>query len=156
MKVAAIKELKDELSHLPANKLVDICTRLARFKAENKELLTFILFESDDIPGYIHLLKTEMEEQFSTVNKTNVYFAKKTIRKMLRVAGKHIRISGSTQAEIELLICFCRNLRNSGLPMEKGSVLYNLYQSQIKKIERAISSLHEDLQYDYRKEMQSC
>jgi hypothetical protein len=32
-------------------------------------------------------------------------------------------------------------------------VINNLYQSQLKKIETVIESLHEDLQYDYRKEL---
>ena len=44
MKAATLNELKHELSHLPAEELLDLCTRLARFKKENKELLTFLLF----------------------------------------------------------------------------------------------------------------
>jgi hypothetical protein len=30
----------------------------------------------------------------------------------------------------------------------------NLYKSQLKKIEAAIASMHEDLQYDYRRELE--
>jgi hypothetical protein len=39
----------------------------------------------------------------------------------------------------------------SGIPFKKNTALANLYQSQLKKIEKVISSMHEDLQYDYLK-----
>mgnify|MGYP000642523159 CR=1 FL=1 len=48
MKAVTIKQLKDELSHKTANELKELCLHLARFKKENKELLTYLLFESHD------------------------------------------------------------------------------------------------------------
>ena len=39
----------------------------------------------------------------------------------------------------------------SGIPFKKNTALANLYQSQLNKIEKVISSMHEDLQYDYLK-----
>ena len=39
MKAATINELKSELNNIPVGQLVELCTRLARFKKENKELL---------------------------------------------------------------------------------------------------------------------
>jgi len=61
MKAATIQEIKQELLALPHTELADITLRLARSKKENKELLTFLLFESHDISGYIETVKKEMD-----------------------------------------------------------------------------------------------
>jgi len=138
---------------VPPAKVQELCLRLAKFKKENKELLTYLLFEAQDEAGYIGGVKKEMEALFAGVNTSHVYFAKKTIRKILRVANKHIRYIGSPQAETELLLHFCGCLKDSGLPLHKNTVLSNLYQTQWKKMYKALQSLHEDLQYDYMKEV---
>jgi len=153
MKTSTINELKQELTNLPSAQLLDLCLRLARFKKENKELLTYLLFESHDEQSYIKSVKKEMDDQFANINSSNLYFAKKSIRKILRTASKYIRYSGSKTVEIELLIHFCLSLNESNISFKKSTALANLYNSQIKKIETAIASLHEDLQYDYLKEL---
>lgn len=153
MKAATVQDIKQELLHLTPSKLSGICLRLAKFKKENKELLTFLLFEAGDEPGYILSVKNEMEEMFAEINQSNVYFTKKTLRKILRFTNKHIRyISGKT-AEVELLIFFCLQIKKAGIPLNKSVVLANIYSSQQKKIEKLIGALHEDLQHDYEQEM---
>jgi len=151
MKAATIQEIKQELLALPHTELADITLRLARSKKENKELLTFLLFESHDISGYIESVKKEMEAGFLDINVSHVYFAKKTIRKVLRITNKYIRFSGSKQAEAELLIHFCQLVKDSGIKIDKNPALKNLYQNQLKKIEKAMDTLHEDMQYDLNK-----
>jgi hypothetical protein len=151
MKAATIQEIKQELLALPHTELADITLRLARSKKENKELLTFLLFESHDISGYIESVKKEMEAGFLDINVSHVYFAKKTIRKVLRITNKYIRFSGSKQVEAELLIHFCRLVKDSGIKIDKNPALNNLYQNQLKKIEKAMDTLHEDMQYDLNK-----
>ena len=153
MKAASVNELKEELKQLPADRMVEICLRLAKYKKENKELLNYLLFESDDEHGYINAVKKEITSEFAEVNSSNLYFAKKTIRKILRITNKHIRYTASKHAEAELLIWFCAQLKQSGIPFTKSTALNNLYQSQLKKAEKAIDTMHEDLQYDYRKEL---
>lgn len=153
MKAASVNELKEELKQLPANKLVDICLRLAKYKKENKELLNYLLLESDDEEGYINAVKNDITEEFSAVNSSNLYFAKKTIRKILRITNKHIRYIGTKQAEAELLIYFCTVLKDSGIAFSKSTALNNLYHAQIKKAAKAVDTMHEDLQYDYKKEL---
>ena len=44
MKAATVKQLKDELKHSTSEELMNLCLRLSRFKKENKELLTYLLF----------------------------------------------------------------------------------------------------------------
>ena len=151
MKASTINELKQELVNAPASTLVELCLRLARFKKENKELLTYLLFEAHDTTAYIKSVKQAMAEQFTDINKSNVYYVKKTLRKILRTAKKYIRYSGLAIVEIELLIYFCESIKELNIPIGKTPVLYNIYQNQIKNINKALKGLHEDLQYDYQK-----
>ena len=153
MKAATINELKQELQNIPPAKVTELCLRLARFKKENKELLTYLLFEADDIPSYITNVKNEMDTQFDTINKSNVYFVKKTLRKILRITNKFIRYSGSSTVETELLIYFCTTVKALGSAINNNPVIANIYQNQLKKINKAIATMHEDLQYDYLKEV---
>ena len=151
MKASTINELKQELVNTPASTLVDLCLRLARFKKENKELLTYLLFEAHDVSSYIKGVKGEMALQFADINKSNVYYVKKTLRKILRTAKKHIRYSGLAIVEVELLIYFCESMKDLNIPINKNPVLSNIYENQLKKINSALKGMHEDLQYDYLK-----
>jgi len=153
MKAASISDIKQELSNLPPAKLLELCLRLAKYKKDNKELLNYLLFEAHDEQAYIINIKNEVEEDFAAINKSNVYFAKKSLRKILRTLAKHIRYTASKQAEVELLLHFCSTLKNSAIPLQRNTVLNNLYQYQIKKVAKVIATLHEDLQYDYLKDL---
>ena len=144
MKASTINELKQELVNAPASTLVELCLRLARFKKENKELLTHLLFEAHDTSAYIKAVKEEMALQFADINKSNVYFVKKTLRKILRSAKKYMAI-----VEVELLIYFCESMKELNISIDKNPVLHNIYQNQLKNINKALKGLHEDLQYDY-------
>lgn len=149
MKAATINELKQELEHLPATQVKELCLRLAKFKKENKELLTYLLFEAHDAEGYIRSVKQEMDEYFPDVNTRQVYLAKKTLLKILRAVDKYSRYAGLPEVEIELRIYFCQRVKELNLPIKKTPVLSNMYQNQLKKIGKALATLHEDLQYDY-------
>ena len=149
MKSATIHELKQEMSQLKPAELSALCLRLARFKKENKELLTYLLFEAHDEDGYIAAVKKEIDEQFETINLSHLYFVKKSLRKILRGINKHIRYTGSKQAEVEWLLYFCTLIADSGIPVQKNTVINNIFNSQLKKLFAAIDTLHEDLQYDY-------
>jgi hypothetical protein len=149
MKAATSTEIKQELKELSSAKLMDLCLRLARFKKENKELLTYLLFEANDLETYLKNVKEEVDENFREVNTTSIYFAKKTIRKILRTVNKHIRYTGSKQAEAELLIYYCKKLKELKIPVRKSNVLDKLFDAQVKKIKAAIDTMHEDLQYEY-------
>lgn len=151
MKASTISELKQELINTPASALVDLCLRLARFKKENKELLTYLLFEAHDVPTYIQSVKDAMALQFADINKSNLYYVKKSLRKILRMARKYIRYSGLAIVEVELLIYFCETMKELSIPINKNPVLLTIYQNELKKINKALNGLHEDLQYDYLK-----
>lgn len=152
MKAATISEIKHELTQTNPSILIDLCLKLAKFKKDNKELLTYLLFEAHDEVAFIEQVKLEIESQFETINFSNIYFIKKSLRKILRTTSKFIRLTGSKQVEVELLLYFCKTLIIKDIPITKSSVLNNIYQLQLKKIAQIISTLHEDLQYDYLKQ----
>ncbi|HVF96475.1 MAG TPA: hypothetical protein VM871_04105 [Flavisolibacter sp.] len=154
MKAASAQEIKTVLKNLEAKELAELCLRLARYKKENKELLTFLLFEANDLAGYINGVNEEIDHAFTTVNTASVYFAKKGIRKALRMANKYIRYAGSKTTEVEILLHYCTNFKGLKLSWQRSTLLSNIYNAQIKKIAAAISTLHEDLQYDYRRTLQ--
>lgn len=154
MKAATINEIKQELNSVAPAKLLNLCLRLAKFKKDNKELLSYLLFEAHDESAYVASVKRVVDEQFAEINHSNLYFAKKSLRKILRTTARYIRYTGSKQAEVELLLHFCSTLLNSPIPVHKSTVLNNLYQFQLKKIAKVIATMHEDLQYDYLKELE--
>src|SRR5205809_5015022 len=153
MKSATINEIKQELLTAKPAELVELCLRLARFKKENKELLTYLLFEANDEQGYIRGIKAEIDELFASINLSQLYFAKKSLRKIARLINKYCRYSGSKTTEVELRIYFCRQIKDSGIPITRNPVINNLYHSQVKKIGTVLQTLHEDLQHDYYKEV---
>ncbi len=153
MKAASLKEIKTELNTLHPKRIQELCVQLARFRKENKELLSYLLFEAQDEQAYIRDVKSEMDALFKEVNKGSSFLAKKTIRKILGVTNKFIKYTGSKQAEVELLIHFCRNLEKSGIPVHASNALGNLYLRQVRKIHQSLATLHEDLQYDYSEEI---
>ena len=91
MQSASISEIKKELKELPQEVLFNYCLHLAKYKKENKELLNYLLFEANDEFAYIAKAKQEIESQFTDMNLSNTYLAKKTIRKVLRTTNKYIK-----------------------------------------------------------------
>jgi uncharacterized FlaG/YvyC family protein len=153
MNPATISEIKKALTNLGKDEITELCLRLARYRKENKELLTYLIFEADDQALFIKHVKEEIDEQFSQMNQSNFYLAKKTIRKVLRSTGKYIKFSGSKKTEVELLLYFCRKLKESGLPWQEHKITSNIFERQVEKIEKAIKTFHEDLQFDYGQEL---
>ncbi len=153
MKTATVKELKDELAEYSQKEILAICLRLSKFKKENKELLTYLLYESKDEKAYIENVKNEVDIQFELINKSSYYFIKKSVRKILRIIKKYIRYSQKKETEIELLIFYCHKLNNFQPSINKNKVLQKLYLKQIESIRKTVSKLHEDLQFDYETEL---
>src|SRR6267142_2027567 len=153
MTTASIQEIKKELRTHDAGHVQELCMRLAKYKKENKELLNYLLFEAHDEQAYILTVKNEISEMFTTVPASNVYFVKKSLRKILRFANRQIKYSGIKQTELEVRIFFCTKMKTAKIPRQPGTVLFNLYQQQLKKIESAFAKLPEDIQADYEREL---
>ncbi len=151
MKTASLKEIKHELENTPTEKLLELCTQLTKFRKENKELLTYLLFEESNEQAYVNSVKELLNELFETVNKTQLYFAKKTIRKIIRIANRYIKYSNAKTTEPDILIHICQQINKLGLDLQRNTALQNLYLSQVKKIKKSVAAMHEDEQYDYLK-----
>ncbi len=154
MKAVTVKVIKDELVNRSHKDLMEMVLRLSKFKKENKELLTYLLFESASEAQYINTVKAAMDADFAGMNTYSYFYMKKTIRKILRNVKKYIRYSLKKQTEVELLMYYCMKLNEVSPNIHRNRMLHNLYERQIKMIEKAIAYLHEDLQYDYGVELE--
>jgi hypothetical protein len=154
MKAVSVKQLKTALNNCSQNELIELCLQLSKFKKENKELLTYLLFEADYEEGYIETVKLEIDEQFELINTKTYYFIKKSVRKILRIIKKYIRYSKKKETEIELLLYFCFKLKAFKPSINNNTVLKNIYLREIEAIKKKILLLHEDLQYDYNLELE--
>ena len=149
MKTASVSQLKKELQHRDEADLLQICLKLAKYKKENKELLTYLLFESDYEEGYIESVKELLNDQFTAINTKNYYWMKKGIRKILKETKKYARYSGNKETEVALLLHFCEKMTEVRPAIRNNNVLRNLYLRQKEYIAKKIETLHEDLQLDY-------
>jgi len=153
MKAVSVREISQELLNRSPKELRDLCLRLSRFKKENKELLTYLLFESSDEASYIESVKQEIDREFEEVNRKSQYFIKKGLRRILAKTRKYIRYSQNRKTEIDLLIYYCIKLKRFTPSIQKNKALSNLYARQIETIREKHAMLHEDLQYDYEMEI---
>ena len=78
MKAASINEIKKELIELDSKAVQDLCMRLAKYKKENKELLTYLLFEAHDEAAFNNDVKTEMDELFQ-VSRPEMFITSKKV-----------------------------------------------------------------------------
>lgn len=78
---------------------------------------------------------------------------KKTIRKIIRTAAKYIRYSNEKTTEIEIYLFVCSKMKKLQVPWQRSAAMQNLYDAQVKKIKKALDTLHEDLQYDFLQRM---
>jgi len=155
MKVSSLSELKKELHELPQKQLMELCLSLAKYKKDNKEFLDYLLFQSHDKQSFVTAIKTEIDEHFEELKfQTNLYFVKKSLRKLLRTLTKYCKYMGDKGSATDVHIYFCVKLKASNIPYHKSQLLVNMYEQQLKKINTLILGLHEDLQQDYFNELQ--
>lgn len=154
LKPAGVRDIKKDLQLRDRKSLEEFCLRLGKFKKENKELISYLLFWSEDEREYIREIQITITEMMGEVNTSNVYYAKKTIRKVVRQMNRYIRYSGVKTTEIEVRLYFCKEMNELPLDWKYSKVMRNLYNTQIGKIEKAMEKIHEDLQRDYMRELE--
>lgn len=154
MKAATLKEIKAELNHRSTQELLELCLRLSKFKKENKELLTYLLFESSDEEAFIKSIKEKVDDDFEMINTKTFFYIKKSVRKILREIKKFIRYSQKKETEVELLLYFCAKLKDFKPSIKRNTTLHNLYKRQLEYVKKKNASLHEDLQYDFNLEIE--
>ncbi|SFS79523.1 hypothetical protein [Lutibacter maritimus] len=153
MKAVTIKEIKTELQHLSNEELVNVCLQLAKFKKENKELLTYTLFEAANEEGFIETVKSEADILFDSINTNSYFYIKKSVRKIVRILKTNIRYSKKKETEIELLLYFCKKMLEIKPSIKNNVTLKNIYLREKLAIKKKLTSVHEDLQYDYTQQL---
>lgn len=154
MKAATVKAIKEELNMRSREELVELCLSLSKFKKENKELLTYLLYEVSDELSFINSIKDEIDLAFKEINRTSYYYLKKSIRKILRNTKKNIRYSKKKQTEVELILFYCNRLKNLSPPISKSIPLTRIFEREILRVEKIVTKLDADLQYDYANEIE--
>ncbi len=154
MKAASLNEIKKELKTLDVDTVRELCLRLAKYKKENKELLTYLLYEAHNEQAYSNAIKEDLDGLFAELpTRSNLYLMKKTLRKILRFTNRQIKYSDVKTTELELRIYFCTKVRDAKIPLSTGTVIFNMYQQQLKKIYTIVNKLPEDLQLDYQNDI---
>lgn len=154
MQVATIDSLKGELKSLPPKQVLDLLLRLARFKKENKELLTYLLFESHNIQAYIDQVKADITDAFEEIDTSRAYGYKKGLRKIQRKINKPIKYMNNKMATIELYVFMASSIRQQKRSLFTRSILEKTFTQYITKIEKLIPSIEEDLAHDVRRELE--
>ncbi len=155
MKTGNINEIKKELQELSVKQLLDLCLALAKYKKDNKEYLGYLLFEGHNKNNFVSEVKLEIDVLFSEINSdANLYYIKKSLRKILRQIVKYCRYIDDKAFAAELHIYFCHTLKKSGIKFRNSQLILNMYNQELKKINVLIASLHEDLQGDYQRELE--
>jgi len=106
MDTASIKQLKDTLSTLGREELIGLLLRMVKFKKENKELLTFLLFEADDLDAYVHEITLLIKDEFENYRLKTAYYKRKGCRRVLRMLKKYIKYASDKEVEVRLLLAY--------------------------------------------------
>ncbi|MFV0553516.1 MAG: hypothetical protein ACK5LR_02315 [Mangrovibacterium sp.] len=153
MKARTLQEIRNELKSYPPEQLYELCLRMARFKKDNKELLTYLLFESEDESAYVEGIKAEIDLGFKSINRRSGYLIKKSVRKILKDVKQAIRYSNEKSTEVDLLCYFCRKMRTEKISMQSSPIMRNLYATQLRMAEKALDKLHEDYRVEFEDEI---
>ncbi|MFD1255409.1 hypothetical protein ACFQ3S_01255 [Mucilaginibacter terrae] len=144
-----LQSVKKELQHLSSSQLADLCLRLAKYKKENKELLSYLLFDAGNHESYIGGIKQEMDDLFKEL-PAHYYYAAKSMRKILKLITKHTKFMASKPAEIDLLLHYCQQYVTHVDKRTGYKPLRQILHKQLEKTAKLIGALHEDLQYDHK------
>ncbi|MEO5967638.1 MAG: hypothetical protein ABIP69_05215, partial [Ferruginibacter sp.] len=100
MKAYSLKLIKEELQHLPPAEIMKLCLLLAKSKKENKEYLSYLLFEAADEQMYVENLKNSLLELFEEVNVKSVYITKKNLRRIIRTANRFLKYTNIKESHV--------------------------------------------------------
>lgn len=155
MNPASIDDIKKELQRLPPKKVLELTLKLARFKKENKELLTYLLFEAGDEEGYVKSLQLEMDEMFADVHKAPSATVKKQLRRITRLITRQSKYMGSKSAAAELHLHFCSVLQSHPDNLLNITSANTIFHQQLNRAEKLIPMLEDDLQRDYQRRLET-
>lgn len=144
-----LSDLKKELSDLSKPELVNLCLRFARLKKENKELLSYLIYDADDPLFYAQKLKPEIAVPFEQPFQ-HAYYLTKSLRKSLRIVSKYLRFTGNRQGETELLLHLVEQFHATWRYEYRYAALSKVIFRCLEKAEANLEKIAEDYRDDYK------
>jgi hypothetical protein len=92
MKAATLHQIKKELETSSPKRIMDLTLRLIKYKTENKELISYLLFDEDDLAGYIADLRDEVSVMFDDIHPFPPYQTKRGRQKSTKIYIKIFQI----------------------------------------------------------------
>jgi hypothetical protein len=153
MKAATLHQIKKELETSSPQRVLALLLKIVKSKTENKELISYLLFDEDNLSGYIADLREDVSELLKDVKYLPPYQVKRSLRKALKFITKYTKYTGAKETEAELLVHLCKLMQTQGLASGSNKIANSIYAKQVEKIEKLIPYLHEELQFDYKEEL---
>lgn len=154
MKVASAQEIRKTLLNMEPREITDVVMRMLRYKKDNKELASYLLYNSSDEQAFVDEITEEINASFAELKYEGAYKYTKQIRKIIRLANKPIRYSGLPSTQVEVLLCILENLKPILSGKHGSNVLSGIYMRQVDIVAKAMDKLHEDIRYDYVKQFE--
>lgn len=155
MKSYSLNDIKKEITHLQQKDLIQLCVNVAKFKKENKDYISFILFESHNKRAYLEDVKNDIKSQIISFEGNYFkYDFKKKLRVLKSFLVRNNKYLNDKALSVEMYIFLCNELRQDGYPYMKHGEFDTFYGQQIKKISNFIATLHEDLRYDFGQQLE--
>ena len=148
-----LAELKKELQYREVIELKELCLKLAKYKTENKELLNYLLFYQDRKDDYVFEVKTLLATDFENLYPS-IYYVTKQLRKLIRLMNKHIKYIGEKDKEVEITLSFCELFLATDLIKSTHKALIGLLFRQLKRVNKLLPKLEEDLQFDFQQQFE--
>lgn len=142
--------IRKELNCLSHKELSELCLRLIRYKKENKELADYYLFEKYQEHHYLLSAKEEIRNLFATIQTSQPYLIKKSIRKIIRLAERYSKFAANPIIFLELYLEITQCMLEQFPNWKTSESLLKIALSIEKKSLRLLPKLHEDLQFDYK------
>jgi hypothetical protein len=147
-----LSELKKELGFKDPLALQNLCLRLTKYKTENKELLHYLLFYEDRKEDYVSEVKNLMAAEFNDLHHS-IYYVTKQLRKLTRIMNKHIKYISDKNVETELALYFSELFIDHSIVNSSHRALIGLLYRQLKRSDKLIGKLEEDLAFDYQQQL---
>ncbi len=154
MQAVGITQIKKELEHLSNAELKALCLAVAKYKKDNKEFVGFQLFNASNVEAFVVDAKTEVSQLMDECNGYNYGVVKKKLPKIIRLITKYGKYMNNKPGYADMLLHFCEEYNMLNASCKQYPVIENIYLRQIKKIRTLVATLHEDLQYDYIRQLE--
>ncbi|MEO7176226.1 MAG: hypothetical protein ABIV51_10020 [Saprospiraceae bacterium] len=154
MPTAGLSDIKKKINTFSSKELVELLLKISKYKKENKEFLSYLLFDADNQDLFIEQLKSEIDTFYEELTPRTEYNTKKSLRKMIRLMNKYLKFASNKATETEIRLHFCFQWKVAKLSIRSSSSLGKIFIGQVEKVRKLIPSLHEDLQYDYGRELE--